>query len=295
VSKPKAGLEAVVIALASQCDGACRRDGRGFSRADAQEGARLAALASSGLPWSASDAKRALEMAARHPVQAAALMSGGDEKLQRALAAALREGKLPPLNTVEDAAQKVYSLASVSSGGRNVNFWRMSWIEDLGGFLAALKAISGLRHGQRRIRVVRNKAAEMTMNGARKRTERWEVPFNGTTLPHIVKAARDYGFTLDPAVEAGPDPLVDRLRRYSKACWLREEGSGKKTVKSAVFDLDKADPDFSKAVKEGFKSRFSCSPSDDWNWIIEWGPETKDAVRDLARRFGFAADPAMRD
>lgn len=68
------GLEAVVIALASQCDGARARDGRGFSRADAQEGARLSALASSGQPWSVSDAKRAMELAARHPRQAAILI-----------------------------------------------------------------------------------------------------------------------------------------------------------------------------------------------------------------------------
>lgn len=294
MTKPGAGLEAVVIALAGQCDGASRRDGRGFSRADAQEGARLAAMASSGIAWSASDAKRALEMAARHPVQAAALMSGGNERLERAMAAALREGKLHPLNAVEDSSQKAYSLASLSSGGRNVNFWRMSWIEDIGGFLAALKAISGLRHGQRRIRVVRNKAAEITVNGARRRTERWEVPFNGTTLPHAVKAARDFGFALDPAVEAGPDPLVDRLRRAAKACWLRSDGSGKAQRTVAVFDLERADPAFSEAVKEGFKGRFSCSPSDDWNWTIEWNEETRKGVADLAQRFGFAVDPSMR-
>lgn len=288
------GLEAVVIALAAQCDGAHRRDGRGFSRADAQEGARLAAMASSGVAWSASDAKRALEMAARHPVQGAELMSGGNEKLGRAMAAALREGKLPPLNAVEDSRQRPYSLASVSSGGRNVNFWRMSWIEDIGGFLAALKTVSSLRHGQRRVRIVRNKAAEITVNGTRKRTERWEVPFNGTTLPFVVKAAREFGFALDPAVAAGPDPLVDRLRRSSKACWLKDRGTGRSAGKVAVFDLERADPAFSQAVKDGFKGHFSCSPSDDWNWTIEWTNETRGNVRDLADRFGFVVDPAMR-
>jgi len=286
-------LEDVVVALASQCDGARMRDGRGFSRADAQEGARLSAMASAGIPWSASDAKRAVEMAARHPAQAAVLMAGGDEKLGRAIAAALREGRLPPLKAVEDSAQPSYSFAALSPGGRNVNFWKMSWIADLPGFLSDLGAVSRLKHGERRIRIVHRKDAEATVNGKRRRMERWEIPFNGTSLQPVVAIAKKHGFALDPAVSAGPDPLVDRLRRSSRACWLREEGRGKTKKTVAVFDLERADKEFAEAVKKGFRGRFACSPADDWNWAIDWTEETRTAVKALAGRFGFSADPAM--
>lgn len=283
------GLERVVEALASQCDGARVRDGRGFSRADAQEGARLSAMHSAGIPWSQSDAKRALEMAGRHPMQAAALLAGGDEKKQHAIAAALRAGKVMPASAVPDAEQKPYNLASLSSGGRSINFWRMSWIDSLDTFLAGLRAISGLRHGQRRVRVTRNDKAEMTMNGARKRIQRWEVPFNGTVLPHAIALAAAHGFAIDPAVKAGPDPLVDSLRRSLRACWVVSDGSDR----HAVFDLDGRDAAFSDAVKSSLRGRFSCSPADDWNWKIELDASTRERVLDLVRRFGFAADPAL--
>lgn len=290
MSSPRQGLEAVVIALATQCDGARMRDGRGFSRADAQEGARLSAMASSGIPWSVSDAMRALEMAARHPTQAAALMSGGDEKLERAMAAALRAGKLPPLTAVEDSTQPAYNLAALSSGGRNVNFWKMAWIADIGKLLGELHALSRLKHGDRRIRVVHKKDAEATVNGKRKRMERWEVPFNGTTLHSVTRIAAAHGFAVDPAVAAGPDQLVDRLRRSSKACWLRTEAKGA-TV--AVFDLERADPAFSEAVKRDFRGKFSCAPADDWNWTLSWDASTREKAVSLAKGFGFAMDPAM--
>src|SRR5690606_19861681 len=115
----------------------------------------------------------------------------------------------------------------------------------------------------------------------------WEVPFNGTTFPHVAALAGRHGFALDPAVSAGPDPLIDRLRRSSRACWLREEGRGKARKTVAIFDLERADREFSAAVKEGFKGRFSCSPDDDWNWSVDWTNATKAAVRSLARSFSF--------
>lgn len=292
--RQRGSLEDVVLALASQCDGARMRDGRGFSRADAQEGARLSAMVAAGIPWSASDTKRAIEMAARHPSQAAALLSGGNERLEKALATALRQGRLPALNVVEDSEQPPYSFAALSPGGRNVWFWKMSWIGDLPGFLSGLRAVSRLKHGERRIGIVHRKDAEATVNGRRRKMERWEVPFNGTTLPRVVELAGKHGFALDPAVKDGPDPVVDRLRRSSRACWLREEGRGKARKTVAVFDLERADKDFSETVKKEFRGKFTCSPSDDWNWAIDWTDETKAGVRAVADRFGFSADPAMK-
>src|SRR5690606_28357770 len=99
-----------------------------------------------------------------------------------------------------------------------------------------------LKHGDRSVRIVNNKNAETTINGKRKRIERWEVPFNGTTLPDIIRIAEKYGYIIDPAVRRGPDPLVDRLRRSSRACWLRTDSRGPTVV---VFDLERPDKRFS--------------------------------------------------
>ncbi len=68
-------IEDVVEAIASQCDGARRRDGRGFNRADAQEGGRLSALRRQNMAWSEADARKAIELAAKYPGQASALRS----------------------------------------------------------------------------------------------------------------------------------------------------------------------------------------------------------------------------
>lgn len=284
----KATLEAAVRALASQCDGASRRDGRGFSRADAQEGARLAALVSAGLPWSQSDVLRARQMAARHPVQAADLLVGG--KGASALAAAFREGKVSPKTAgVPDREQASYCYATLSPGGGDIWFWKTGWLADLELFLSDIAAISKTFHGARRNSVRRKKGAVATVNGRKRTSDRWEVPFNGTTLQRAVTAARTHGFALDPAVLKGPDPLVDGLRKSTKACWLAREGG--RTF--AVFDLHRKDEAFASDVKARFRGRFTCSPADDWNWKIDHDASNAAAVAELAVRHGFRADPDL--
>jgi hypothetical protein len=285
------GLEQVVTALASECDGAKRRDGRGFSRADATEGARLAALADKGIAWSVSDVKRAVDMAARHPHQAAEILCSGDKNAVRAVEAALRNRTMPPVNgVVKDDKQQPYNFAGTSPGGRMAYLWKMGWIADIGSLSRDLAKLSTFRHGVRRIQI-RKAKAETSMGGRKRRLERMEVDINGTSLPIILAICNKYGFAVDPALKKAIDPLIDTLRRHAAAAWLAPSDDGKGTV--AVLDLSSRNEAFSADMKEKLRGRYTCDPDDDWNWRVEWTAETSVILRTILKDHGFACDPKI--
>jgi hypothetical protein len=285
------GLENVVIALAGECDGAKRRDGRGFSRADATEGARLAALAEQGIAWSISDVKRAVEMASRHPHQAAEIICGSDKSALRAVEAALRNKTMPPLNgVVKDEKQQPYNFACSSPGGRMAYLWRMAWISDISALSRDLAKLATFRHGLRRIQV-RKAKADTSMGGQKRRLERMEIDVNGTSLPIILAICRKYGFVVDPALRTAIDPLIDRLRKHAAAAWLAPEADGKSTV--AVLDLFNKNEAFSAEMKATLRGSYTCDPDDDWNWRVVWNGETSAILRKILAKHDFACDPRM--
>lgn len=286
-------IEDVVTALAGQCDGARKRDGRGFNRADAQEGGRLAALLSSGVSWSYDDAKRALELTGRYSKQAGFILGDGRESKSSGIETALRNGKVK-LENEPVAEQKPYNYACFSPGGKRVHLWRLAWVEDFSGLLSDLRAICSIRHGHRKVYMDPKESAELTINGKKRKATRSEVDFNGSTREAIVALCEKYGFVLEPAIAAPMDDEIDNLRRHERAAWVhRGTRDGRKGV-WAVFDLAAKNPGFSEAVKTRMKGRFVCDPSDDWNWFLEWDEQTMDTVRRIAIEFRFAVSDDIR-
>jgi len=285
------GLEKVVTALASECDGAKRRDGRGFSRADASEGARLAGLAEAGIPWSISDTKRAVEMASRHPHQAAELICGDNKKARRAVEAALRnKSMLPAKGVVKDEDQQTYNFACLSPGGRLAYLWKMGWIADLGELSRDLGRLAKLKHGVRRIHVKQNKA-DTSLGGRKRRLDRWEIDVNGTSLPEIASVCKKHGFIMDPALRSAFDPVIDRLRKSAHAAWLEPTADGKGIV--AVLDLSSRNLQFSADMKSQLRGLYTCDPDDDWNWRVDWNDRTSEILRTILTAHKFACGPGM--
>lgn len=281
-------IEDVVEALASQCDGARRRDGRGFNRADAQEGGRLSALRRQDMPWSETDARKAIELAAKYPGQAAALLSGGSETRAAGIEKALRGGRVPLReDPIQDSEQKAYCYAGLSPGGRYVYFWRLAWIDDLPGLTTRLRGLSRLRHGARGIWFKTDKA-ELTINGTRRRAERMSIDFNGSTQAGIIQAAKAHGFLLEPAIAEPMDREVDQLRHHERAVWLHSGIRDGKRGTWAVFDLMSKNEQFSAIIKHHFRGQFDCRPDDDWNWYVTYDAETAPKLRQVALKFGFS-------
>jgi len=292
-SKPgRVAIEDVVQALSSQCDGARKRDGRGFSRADAQEGGRLSAMLRRGLAWSVADARKAMEIAQRYPQQAGTLLSDGREAKATGIATALRKGVVA-LRNEPVADQKPYNYVGFSPGGRYVYFWNLAQIDDLSSLGKQLRAIGQLRHGVRRIFCQRFERADLTINGEKRRASRLTIDFNGTSQPHIIKVAQEFGFLVEPAIEEVVDAEVDLLRQNERAVWLHEGTRDGKRGQWAVFDLALKHEPFSAAVKKYLRGRYDCRPDDDWNWYVVWDVDTANLIGQIARHFNFAASPAI--
>lgn len=287
-------IEDVVSALAAQCDGARKRDGRGFNRADAQEGGRLAALKAQGMPWSFDDARKAMEIATRYSKQAGSILGNGRESKAAGIETALRNGKVQ-LDEEPVENQKPYNYACLSPGGKRVYLWRLTWIEDLSALIQDLREVCrAYPHGQRRSFMDAKVTAELTMNGQRRKVDRSEIDLTGSTQAAIVAVCKKHGFLIEPAVDAAVDDEIDGLRRYERAAWLqRGVRDGEKGV-WAVFDLAKKDPAFSAAVKEHMRGNFDCDPQDDWNWFLRWNEDTVGTVRRLASVFKFAVSDDIR-
>ncbi|AOG03418.1 hypothetical protein [Bosea sp. RAC05] len=293
-SKPShVAIEDVVEALAAQCDGARRRDGRGFNRADAQEGGRLSALRRRDMAWSIADAKKAMEIVQRYPGQAAALLSGGSETKAAGIEKAIRAGRIP-LRDEPVEKQQPYCYAGFSPGGRYVYFWKLAWVDDIGALMKTLRGLTRERHGVRRIYFQAPERADLTINGERKRAERLAIDFNGTTQATIVAAAKAHGYVLEPAIEEPVDLEIDRLRMNERAVWLHEGTRDGVRGTWAVFDLASKHEPFSNVVKTYLKGRYECRPDDDWNWYVEWNAETAELVTRVAKHFGFACADSFK-
>lgn len=287
-------IEDVVSALASQCDGARKRDGRGFNRADAQEGGRLAALKKNGLAWSVDDAVKAMEIASKYAKQAGGILGNGRESKATGIETALRAGRMK-LADEPIADQKPYNYACLSPGGKRVYMWRLTWVEDLQALIRDLRdAAKANPHGARLSFMEPKETAELTLNGQRKRFDRSEIDFNGSTQTAILAVCQKHGFVMEPALGAPMDDEVDNLRRYERAAWLHRGTRDSEKGVWAVFDLYRKDPAFSSAVKERMRGRFDCDPKDDWNWFLRWDETTMPIVRRLASEFRFAVSDDIR-
>jgi len=286
-------IEDVVTALAAQCDGARKRDGRGFNRADAQEGGRLAALLRNNIHWTHADAERALDLASRYSKQAGNTLGDGRDSKAKGIESALKAGRVKLENEPVDD-QEPYNYACLSPGGKRVLLWRLTWLEDLSGLLSDLRVVSQSRHGARRIGMEAKAKADITINGQRRRADRSEIDFNGSTQAAIIAICRKHGFVVEPAVEALIDDEIDELRRSERAAWIhRGTRDGRKGV-WAVFDLARKTPEFSDTVKKYMRGRFVCDPLDDWNWFLEWDEETIPMVRKIAHHFRFSVSDDIR-
>ncbi len=280
-------------ALSAQCDGARRRDGMGFSRADAQEGGRLSALKRRGMAWTTDDARKALEITARYARQAGGILGDGSEGKAGGIERALRSGRVSCADPVDDG-QPPYNYCCLSPGGKRALFLRAVPTPDRDGFGAGLRALSAMRHGERRVGVDYDVASETTRNGRKLRLRRSEVDLNGTTREAVTDLARRHGFVLEPALEAPVDTEVDALRRSARAAWVHAGHRNGVRGEWVVFDLDRKHEPFSAAVKRHAldpatrRRLYSCDPRDDWNWYVVWDDRTRALVTSLVSHFGFA-------
>jgi hypothetical protein len=284
-------LEELLELLSSSCDGSKKRDGVGFNKGDAQDGARLAAMAKKGISWSEEDFKRAQELVQRYASQAARGWTSSKldaQKLERAIRGGCLGTKRPP-----EGRESEFNYAAISSGAKNVYVYFMVWAEELKGAIEEIKALRTLKHGERTVTVEFEKSVVITVNGKKKRLKRWVIDLNGTTQPYIIDIADRYGMVIDPGVTAPIDPQIDRLTRSARALWITESVRNGQMGKWFVFDLHRKDNAFKDAMRALLPGKYECDPSDDWNWFVPVTRQTAPLVAQIAKQFKFTCHPIV--
>jgi hypothetical protein len=288
-NRPGPTVESLLVDLVAGCDGARNRDGSGFNKGDQGDAHRLAAMVKRGIAWSSADLQRALELLSKYARQAAMIATGGRSRNAPAIEGMIRRGQIP--HNAADPSAKIRNMIALSQGGTQVHFWMLTWLDDHKAFIEDIKGLGTIMHGVRRCRTTFDKKVDLHINKKAMKAARWTVDLNGSTRSRIVTIGQRYGFLIPPVLLSEVDPVDDQLGRSERFVRLREATRDGHRALWAVFDLHRAFQPFGAEVKANFKAKWSCDPTDDWNWYLEVTPVTAGHIGRIIGRFSFAADP----
>lgn len=283
----------VVQALASVCDGARLKDGRGFSRSHAQTGARLAAMSNNNIPWSNTDYEAAVALLSEYSSQVGRMFSPGDEAKARKIASLVASGKLPAGNDVVEG-NAAHPFAVMSPGQRYGYIYLEGSPENFNGIVDAIKSVKNLSHGARRVGAYLSGRITYHISGQQKKGRRWEVTYNSTTQPLFERLATEYGLAVDPALLKKTDSVLDGLLKHERAAYMTKTPGLNGLVWKVVFDLDRKCDEFSEDMKSQLAGKFECSPQNDWNWSVPFNRKTAPIIADLIQKYEFAFCPSIQ-
>lgn len=282
-------IERLLDTLMGFCDGAKKRDGTGFNKADSQDGARLAAMWRRGLPWSEDDLARAEALVKRYAHQAAFGFETQDRAAAARLERAIRNGHVASEKQPVTHETR-FDYVQVSPGGREAYVVILGSSAHYMDMVSDIKALSALRHGARRTRVRFKKSVPMTINGRRRRVKRWEMDLHGTSRKGLLDLADRWGLVVDPALQQDPDPHLDALMRHPRICFHFEGVRRGRSGAWFVFDLEQPHPPFSQDIKHLLKGLYVCERGDDWNWYVPLCSRTLTVIAELIKKHGFVCD-----
>lgn len=291
----KLNIAQILIGLASNCDGARSRDGRGFSRSHAHDGARLAAMARQGLAWSEADLKTAVSLIGCYSVQAGKMFSPNPDKAQR-LSALFRSGHLEPGVEVTDR-ESVSPYMVMSEDRSMVHLYLNGSVEKFEKLVSLLHGLRKLTHGERRIISNLEKKREHHVNGRSRKSRRWEISLNNTTRPVLKHMAAEFSIAIDPGILHVTDEEYDRLIRHKYAAYLQKRGSGEDSKWFVVFDVAECNKAFLAEIKSRFKGRYESEEagSGNWLWAIPLKKTVFGEIEGVIDEFQFVIDSRLKD
>ena len=285
-------VEDVILALAKSCDGARKRDGKGFSRSDTQDGKRLAAMLAQGISWSETDLARAMELCQGYAVQGARLLGEGSERENEQLEKDLRAGYIQigkPVDPMQDGC----NFAVLSPACNRLYFYFEAYTPIFSELRDNILELRKLHHGARRIRVELSDKVDYHINRRKRRLRRWEVTFNSTTQPALIKLCKEFGVALDPIALKPVDSLIDELLKHPRVLYFRTVTNQEKREASrwAVFDLDRKLDGFVEDIKHAFPAKDRVYDKSDATWLVPLNQNTYRDILDLADKYDMAVDP----
>lgn len=284
----KVSFEDVIRIVAERCDGARRRDGRGFSKADAPDGHRIHATLKAEIPLCLEGALRARELATIYSGQAAMVLARGDRQRAKGLKDWICGNSFAFRKRWMEVPQ-LFKYAGLSPGLNEV--WLFAPFDTK--LHDAVKAIGSQGHGERKIRAYRETNAEVTVNHKTVKVDRWVVDWNATSRDALLPVLERFCFVADTRIHKPLDAELDALMKNQRCAYLAEVTRSRIAAgprEYAVFNLDAEYKPFSQAIKAQVPGRlWCCRPEDDRNWHVLLTPETVPTVIGLLERFGFAA------
>ena len=286
----------LLIELASNCDGARTRDGRGFSRSHAHDGARLAAMARQGIAWSKADLKTATSLIACYSIQAGKLLAPKSPDKARKLSALFRSGRLEP--GIEVATKEAICPYMVMSEDRTmVHLYLTGSIDRFDDLIRMLSGMQTLSHGQRKIVAILAEKRDYHVNQKLKTGRRWEVSLNNTTRPILKTIASEFGVAIDPAITHDIDEEYDHLLRHKYAAYMQRSDTEAGPKWFVIFDVAEWNPAFLKTIKSQFKGMFRCKKADsgNWRWTVPLKRSAFSGIEQVIEGFHFSIDSRLKN
>ncbi|MEA1653024.1 hypothetical protein UAJ10_28915 [Nitrospirillum sp. BR 11164] len=271
-------VEDLVSVLAGLCDGARRRDRKGFNKSDTMEGHRLDAMNQAGIAWGDVEIAKGREFVRRYAVQLSRYYTRDQAKLLN-LERLFRDSRAIDLKVSPVVTARPFRYASLSTERSNVLINVSEYDQKLSD--AIKLKLRSLAHGERRV-------SNPFYN---KKRSRWEIPYNGTTRPVILAILREHDYIWDREIDCPLDAELDALLQHARAAFLAEVSISefaRQPTMCVVFDTDGPVKAFISELKRLIQATDRTYDPDDQIWCVRYTQETAPVVARIIDRFGFA-------
>ena len=274
-------LEFLLSILVQNCDGAKKRDGYGFSRADSQDGMRLGGIIKRRLPLNTTEVDISYSLLAKYSKQ---LLKNFSESEKKYISKLIGEKNLPIAMFSKD--RKPINYAYLSSQQKFLYIEINSFLNDYKQFTHKILQLKRICHGKRKTYVVFQGKMNKNIFGKSTTVSRWRVSYSGSVKRQLLSLLKQYDFIIDPTVFANPSQKRDALLRNEVYAYYEDATRNSITGKWLVLDFSNKNEAAIAYIKNNFRV-YCCRKEDDYNWYI-LERDQEDAIKNLFHNFSIA-------
>jgi hypothetical protein len=259
-------FETLFLSLVTCCDGAKKKDGSGFSRADVQDGMRLGSIIKRNLPINSSELMRSRELIKKYRSQISRnLSSDKDEQdwIQKNIQ--INIDTINPTKFKHDR-EDIKNYAYLSNQKKFI--YLEVDVDSYNPYLTnEIKKISQFYYGQRKVKVFFQKNIKLKRLGNDIKINRWHISYLPITKKETIKICKSNNILISPEIFNSFSSIESKLLKYDAFVTSEWMVRNKKRGQYFVINFNSKNENFIDDVKNNAEY-FSCRREDDWNWCL---------------------------
>ena len=271
-------LESLILDLVKKCDGAKKRDGSGFSRADSQDGMRLGGIIRRKIPLNKKEIQRSYILLKKYFSQ---LTPDIDEKMRANIAKHIQNKSL--IIERYDENRDAVNYAYLSYQGKYIYLEIEQFLENYKDFSRKIYSLQEISHGVRKTFVTFQGKKYVHVMGAKKYISRWKISYSSSIKRQVISILQEFNFIMDPSIFKMPLLKHDLYAKLPVYAFVEAAQRREVFGDWVVIDFYKKNEEFIEYVKTNLRF-YSCRKEDDYNWyLLRDGQE--DLIENILKTF----------